>query len=155
MSRFFVTQWSIAHQAPLSMGILQARILEWVSMPSSMGTSQPSGRTQVSCIAGGFFAIWAMVSGEFILILKALEDPSKGCVCISVFFSIENTRHNARPPRTWSPCVVQPAPSLTPFLLSLTCKLASLMAHFLTLLQLSYLGAQWDTVEVPGVGFPT
>ena len=29
------------HQAPLSMGILQARILEWVAMPSSTGSSQP------------------------------------------------------------------------------------------------------------------
>ena len=31
----------IARQAPLSMGILQARILEWVAMPSSRGSSQP------------------------------------------------------------------------------------------------------------------
>ena len=28
---------NIALQAPLSMGILQARILEWVAMPSSRG----------------------------------------------------------------------------------------------------------------------
>ena len=28
-------------QTPLSMGILQARILEWVTMPSSSGSSQP------------------------------------------------------------------------------------------------------------------
>ena len=38
-------------------GILQARILEWVAMPSSKGSSQPKGRTQVSLIAGGFFTI--------------------------------------------------------------------------------------------------
>ena len=31
--------------------ILQARILEWVVVPFSRGSSQPSGRTQVSCIA--------------------------------------------------------------------------------------------------------
>ena len=31
----FVTLWTVARQAPLSMGILQARILEWVAMPSS------------------------------------------------------------------------------------------------------------------------
>ena len=31
----------IAHQAPLSMGILQARILEWAAVPSSRGSSQP------------------------------------------------------------------------------------------------------------------
>ena len=28
------TPWTVAHQAPLSMGILQARILEWVACPS-------------------------------------------------------------------------------------------------------------------------
>ena len=31
----------VARQAPLSMGILQARILEWIAMPSSRGSSQP------------------------------------------------------------------------------------------------------------------
>ena len=38
--------------------ILQARILEWVAMPSSRGSSQPRDQTHVSCgscIAGGFF----------------------------------------------------------------------------------------------------
>ena len=39
------------------MGILQARILEWVAMPSSRGSSQPQDWTQVSCIAHGFFTI--------------------------------------------------------------------------------------------------
>ena len=40
-------------------GILQARILEWVAIPFSSGSSQPRGRTQVSHIAGGFFTSWA------------------------------------------------------------------------------------------------
>ena len=47
-----------ARQAPPSMVILQARILEWVAMPSSRGSSQPRDWTQVLCIAGGFFTIW-------------------------------------------------------------------------------------------------
>ena len=34
------------------MGILQARILEWVAMPSSRGSSQPRDQTQVSGIVG-------------------------------------------------------------------------------------------------------
>ena len=55
--RLFVTPWTVAHQAPLSMGILQARILEWVAMPSSRGTSQPRDRTQVSRIAGRIFTV--------------------------------------------------------------------------------------------------
>ena len=36
-------------------GVLQARILEWVAMPSSRGSSWPKDWTRVSCIAGGFF----------------------------------------------------------------------------------------------------
>ena len=55
----FVTPCTVAFQAPLSMGILQARILEWVAMPSSRESSQPRDQTHVSRIAGGFFTIWA------------------------------------------------------------------------------------------------
>ena len=39
-------------------GILQAKILEWIAMPSSRGTSQPrdlNDISYVSCIADGFF----------------------------------------------------------------------------------------------------
>ena len=36
-------------------GILQARILEWVAIPSSKGSSQPRDQTQVYHIAGRFF----------------------------------------------------------------------------------------------------
>ena len=39
-----------APQVPLSMGILQERILEWVVMPSSRGSSQPRYRSSVSYI---------------------------------------------------------------------------------------------------------
>ena len=34
-----VTPWTAVRQAPLSVGILQARTLEWVAMPSSTGSS--------------------------------------------------------------------------------------------------------------------
>ena len=40
-----VTPWTVH-------GILQARILEWVALPFSRGSSQPRDRIQVSCIAG-------------------------------------------------------------------------------------------------------
>ena len=40
-------------------GILQARILEGVAMPSSRGSSQPRDWTQVSHITSSFFTIWA------------------------------------------------------------------------------------------------
>ena len=39
--RLFVTPWTVAHPAPLSMGIIQARILEWVAFALSRGSSQP------------------------------------------------------------------------------------------------------------------
>ena len=55
----FATPWTVARQAPLPMGILQARILEQVAMPSSRGSSRPRDQTQVSCIAGGFFTVLA------------------------------------------------------------------------------------------------
>ena len=35
--------------------ILQARILEWVALPFSRGSSQPRDQTQVSHISGGLF----------------------------------------------------------------------------------------------------
>ena len=40
-------------------GILQVEILEWVAMPSSRKSSWLRDQTSVSCIAGGFFIIWA------------------------------------------------------------------------------------------------
>ena len=54
-AQLFVTPWTVTHQTPLSLGILQARILKWVAMPSSRGSSWPRDQTHVSCIAGGFF----------------------------------------------------------------------------------------------------
>ena len=41
------------------MEVLQARILEWVAMPFSRGSSQCRDWTQVSHIAGRFFSSWA------------------------------------------------------------------------------------------------
>ena len=46
-------------------GILQARILEWVAIPFSRGSSQPRDWTQVSCIAGRFFTIWATRTSSY------------------------------------------------------------------------------------------
>ena len=57
------TPWVVAHQAPLSMGILQARKQEWAAMPFSRGSSQPRVRAQVSCIEGGFFTVTREAQG--------------------------------------------------------------------------------------------
>ena len=40
-------------------GIFQARVLEWGPIYFARGSSWPSNRTQVSCIAGRRFTLWA------------------------------------------------------------------------------------------------
>ena len=47
----FVTPWTAAHQVPLPMGILQARILEWGAIPFSRGSFWHKDWTRVSCIS--------------------------------------------------------------------------------------------------------
>ena len=47
--RLFVTPWTVARQAPLSMGwTFLARIRQWVTMPSSCGSSPPRDETASS-----------------------------------------------------------------------------------------------------------
>ena len=40
-------------------GISQVRILEWVAIPFSRGSSTPWDQTRVSCIVNGLFTVWA------------------------------------------------------------------------------------------------
>ena len=73
LARLFATPWTIAHQAPLSMGIHQARILEWVAMPSSRGSLRPRDQTHISFgspIVGKFFT----------------TDPPEKLVSLCLFF---------------------------------------------------------------------
>ena len=53
----FATPWTVAYQAPLSMGFFQARILEWVAISFSRRSFQPRDWTRVSRIAGRCFTI--------------------------------------------------------------------------------------------------
>ena len=50
---------------PKKIGILQARILEWVATPFFSGSPQPKDRTWVSCMADGFFTIRAIREASF------------------------------------------------------------------------------------------
>ena len=54
-------------------GILQARILEWIAIPFFRGSSWSRDQTQISCIAGKFFTIWA-----------TREAPSIPYICINI-----------------------------------------------------------------------
>ena len=67
-------------------GILQARILDRVAMPSSRGSSPPRDWAQVACTAGRFFTIWATqawIWGPQILVPNS--DPSS---TYSVLYSV-------------------------------------------------------------------
>ena len=74
---------SVDHSPPGTSvhGILQARILEWVTIPFSRGSSQPRDQTHVSHIAGKFFTIWdtreahEYWSGKPVLSSGNLPDP--------------------------------------------------------------------------------
>ena len=58
----FVTPWTVVWQAPLSIGILQARILEWVAISFSRGSSWPrdwSCSPGTSCIGRWILYYWA------------------------------------------------------------------------------------------------
>ena len=60
--------------------IFRARILEWVAIPFSSGSSRPRDQTWVSCIADRRFTIWATREAiRFVLL-------SKGSPCLACFF---------------------------------------------------------------------
>ena len=54
-------------------GILQAIVLGWVAFPFSRRSSQPRDPTQVSCIAGRFFTVWA-VSKDGKAVIDGIQD---------------------------------------------------------------------------------
>ena len=66
--------------------IFPGRVLKWVAMPSSRGSSQPGGQTHLSCIAGGFFSL--------------TELPGKPCDVCSPSPNIQPTDSNL--PHSWS-----------------------------------------------------
>jgi len=70
------------------MGILQARILEWVAMLFSKGSSQPRDQTQISHIAGGFITVRATV----IIYMGIYAQPEMG-----VYFQKLRHKWNCNP----------------------------------------------------------
>ena len=65
-------------------GIFQARILEWVAIPFSRGSSQPRDRTRVSCTAGRFFPTRATREEAYLVI-----NMSKDLFPISLWLNTE------------------------------------------------------------------
>ena len=61
--------------------IPQARILEWVAVPFSRGSSQPRDQTQVSCIAGRVFTSWA--TREALMNMKSYLIPTLNNITVA------------------------------------------------------------------------
>ena len=59
------------HQAPLSMEF--SRQEYWSGLPFSRESSWPRDRTQVSCIAGRFFTVWATRKAQLFLLFLFLN----------------------------------------------------------------------------------
>ena len=49
--QLFLTLWTVAHQAPLSMGFSRQEYWSWVAISYSRGSSQPRNQTHVSYIS--------------------------------------------------------------------------------------------------------
>ena len=63
MSDSLQPPWTVARQAPLSMGFSRQEYWSGLAFPSpeALGSSRLRDWTQVSCIAGQFFTIWAFL----------------------------------------------------------------------------------------------
>ena len=76
--------------------ILQARILEWVVMPFSRGSSQPRDQTWASHITGRFFTIWA--TKEAVMYLNNLAKTVQRIFLLSL---MQKTRVRGGSSRWW------------------------------------------------------
>ena len=106
--QLFATPWTIACQAPLSMGILQGRMLRWVAMPSSRGSSWLRDSTLYSlCNVLIFLCLWkfSLLSTLLYLILTyafILLFSKYPChYWVSWAFLVAQTVRN--PPALWRP----------------------------------------------------
>ena len=59
MSDSFATPWTVAFQAPLHRGFPSKKILEWVAISFSKGSSQPRDRAHISRIGRQILYHWA------------------------------------------------------------------------------------------------
>ena len=91
-------------------GILQARVLEWVGIPFSRGSSWPKEWTQVSCFADRYFTAWATK--------EALKVPlfplySEKVVFLNIEFKVDSSFLSAQEKRVayfWPPWFLMGSP---------------------------------------------
>ena len=77
--------WPMDHSPPGSSvrGILQAKILEWVAICFSRGSSLPRDWTRISCIADRFFIIWTT---REVLVFNTFMKTSNNSIYYCWFF---------------------------------------------------------------------
>ena len=80
---FLATPWTVAHQAPLFMGFSRQEYWSGLPFPSPEESSQPRDLTQISCIAGRFFTIWANTYYLNIFVVSL-----KNCIISTYFWRI-------------------------------------------------------------------
>ena len=83
VSDSLATLWTVAHQAPLSLGILQARILKWIAISLSRGSFQPRGRTFISCRFFYHRATWEAPQMSLLLLKMRRKVGSVGATFVS------------------------------------------------------------------------
>ena len=91
-----------ACQDPLSMRILQIRILEWVATASSRGSSQSRDWTQVCHTAGRFFTDWATKPkntgvGNLFLLQGIFPTQEPNCGLLQSCLTLCNRRDGSLP----------------------------------------------------------
>ena len=65
--------------------------VEWVAIPFSRGSSQPRDRTQVSCIAGGFFSRWTIRKDHVCVCVcthMCIYMHTHRCICMCIYVCI-------------------------------------------------------------------
>ena len=83
-------------------GILQARILKWIAIPFSRGSSQTRDQTQVPCTAGRFFTSWATREARGKWFLLRLRENVCECTLSHSVLSDSLQPHGLQPARSLS-----------------------------------------------------
>ena len=95
-------------------GILQARVLEWVAISFSRGSSRPRDWTGVSHVTGRLLNVWAARKVPCRYGCVGGGGVSRGCLCGSAFQSSRGLWALAAGPSPWGSASLVTPPSLPP-----------------------------------------
>ena len=87
--RLFTTPWTVAYQAPLSTEFSRQEYWGGWPFPSPWGSSRPRDWTQVSCLTGRPFTIWAILNRILKLFCELLN--TLGAQILGTFWAFDKT----------------------------------------------------------------